>query len=100
MVWYGEVRCGTRSYMGRVKLFDKGSSNLKITFDSEVDAVYLYFAHPREVKVSYSLELSHNILADYDSQSRLIGLEILNASSLIGAPDSVKILEFKDLWEE
>jgi uncharacterized protein YuzE len=73
---------------------------MKVTFDSEVDAVYIYFVKPGTIKVSYSVELAHNLIADYDYLNKLIGLEILNASSLIGAPDSVKALEFEDLWEE
>jgi len=72
---------------------------MKVTFDSEADAVYIYFIKPEAVKVSYSVELSHNIIADYDYLNKLLGIEILNASSLIGAPDSVKALEFEDLWE-
>lgn len=73
---------------------------MKITFDGEADTVYLYFVKPETVKVSYSVELSHNLIADYDYLNKLLGLEILNASSLIGAPDSVKALEFENLWEE
>ena len=72
---------------------------MKVTFDSEADAVYLSFVNPELVKVSYTIEATHNILMDYDSLDKLIGLEILNASSLIGAPDSVKALEFEDFWE-
>ena len=72
---------------------------MKVTFDAEVDAVYLSFVNPELVKVSYTIEATHKILMDYDSLDKLIGIEILNASSLIGAPDSVKALEFEDLWE-
>jgi uncharacterized protein YuzE len=72
---------------------------MKITYDSQVDAVYIYFVKPETGKVSYSVELSHNIIADYDYLNKLLGIEILNASSLIDAPDSVKALEFEDLWE-
>jgi uncharacterized protein YuzE len=73
---------------------------MKVTFDAEADAVYIHFVNPELVKVSYSVELAHNLIADYDYLNRLLGIEILNASSLIGAPDSVKALEFEDLWEE
>jgi uncharacterized protein YuzE len=72
---------------------------MKVTFDAEADAVYIYFVKPDTVKVSYTIEASHNILMDFDSLDRLIGIEILNAKSLIGAPDSVKALEFEDLWD-
>ena len=71
-----------------------------VTFDAEADAVYIYFVQPQTIKVSYTIEPSHNIIADYDYQNKLIGLEILNAGDLIGAPNSIKRLEYKDLWEE
>jgi len=73
---------------------------MHVTFDAEADAVYIYFAKPNTVKVCYTTELAHNIIADYDSLDKLIGIEILNAQSLIGAPESVKNLIFQDLWEE
>ena len=72
---------------------------MKVEFDSENDCVYIQFVKPGTVKVSYTIEASHNILMDFDSLDKLIGIEILNAKSLIGAPDSVKALEFEDLWE-
>lgn len=72
---------------------------MQVTFDREADSVYLSFVYPKGTKVSYSVELSHNLIADYDYLHKLLGLEILNARSLIGAPDSVKALEFEDLWQ-
>ena len=73
---------------------------MKVTFDVEADSVYIYFIKPEAMKVSYTIELASNIIADYDFQNKLIGLEILNAISLIGAPDSIKSLEYKDLWKD
>jgi len=91
--------------MGRVNfIYDfkllSGVMNLQVTYDREVDAVYLNFIYPKVTKVSYTVEASHNIFMDYDSLDKLIGIEILNAKSLIGAPDSVKFLEYVDLWED
>jgi uncharacterized protein YuzE len=73
---------------------------MKITYDTDIDIAYIYFVEPHTVKVSYTVELAHNIIADYDYLHGLVGMEILNASSLIGAPDSIKNLEFQDFGEE
>lgn len=73
---------------------------MKVEFDYESDTVYFYFVKPNTIKVCHTIELTHNILADFDYQDKLIGIEIMNASSLIGAPDSIKTFEFQNLWED
>jgi len=53
---------------------------MKITFDKDADAVYIYFKEisPREIKNTISLNDSVNI--DIDEEGKTLGIEILDAS--------------------
>lgn len=53
---------------------------MKITFDKEADAVYIYFKDisPGEVKNTISLNECLNI--DLDENGKTLGIEILDAS--------------------
>jgi len=53
---------------------------MKITYDKEADAAYIYFKEiiPGEVKNTISLNESVNI--DLDEEGRTLGIEILDAS--------------------
>ena len=55
---------------------------MRIRYDSEVDALSIYF---RETTVT-TQELAEGITAEYDAQGRLAGLEILDAAKRIGDP--------------
>lgn len=70
---------------------------LKATYDSEVDAVYIYFteAKPGMVTSTYSLEGQDDpVVPDinidaYDNNSKLLGMEILDASHYL--PESLLV---------
>jgi uncharacterized protein YuzE len=53
---------------------------MKITFDKEADAAYIYFKDilPGEVKKTISLNETINV--DLDKDEKTLGMEILNAS--------------------
>jgi len=53
---------------------------VKITYDPEVDALYIRF---RETTVT-SKHLDEGITADYDDAGRLAGLEVLDAAKRVG----------------
>lgn len=53
---------------------------MRITYDSEVDALSVRF---RETTVT-TTEIAPGIVAEYDADGRLAGLEILDAGSLVG----------------
>jgi uncharacterized protein YuzE len=53
---------------------------MRIRYDSEVDALSIYF---RETTVT-TQELAEGITAEYDAQGRLAGLEILDAAKRMG----------------
>jgi len=55
---------------------------MRITYDREVDALYFRF---RDTTVT-TKHLGEGIAADYDSDGRLAGIEILDAISRLGDP--------------
>jgi uncharacterized protein YuzE len=66
---------------------------MRITYDSEVDALYIRF---KEVEVK-SEQLAEGIAADYDSDGRLAGIEILDAMKRVGDPSIFKRVILEDL---
>lgn len=64
---------------------------MKIEYDKEVDAAYIYVKHPvRKGEAQKTIELNDNIIIDFNIKGKLLGIEILNAS---------KILNKKELLE-
>ncbi len=55
---------------------------MKISFDPKYDVLYLKFS---EDKVADTIEVDGGVLIDYGDQGQMIGIEIINASSLINA---------------
>ena len=56
---------------------------MKIKYDAEVDALYIEFK-PLEPGTAENRELSEDVTANYDPDGKLSGLEILNASVVLG----------------
>ncbi len=65
---------------------------MKIQYDAEVDAIYLEFRH-LEPGTAECRELSQDITADYGPDGKLAGLEILDASQLVGDQVGKVVLE-------
>ena len=65
---------------------------MKIYYDAEVDALYLEFRQ-LESGAAEARALSDDIVADYDSNGRLVGLEILDASQVLGQVDGRLVFE-------
>lgn len=59
---------------------------MKITYDSEIDALYIRF---RETTVT-TKHLAEGLAADYDADGKLAGIEILDASKLVGDTNTFK----------
>ena len=66
---------------------------MKITYDQEVDALYIRF---REVSVTTE-HLTEGIAADYDAEGRLAGIEILDAIKRFGDPSVFKQVVLEDI---
>ena len=64
---------------------------MKVFYDPEVDAVHLVLA---DGPVHESDEVSPGVVLDYDSDGRLLGVEVLDASQRVTAPGSVELLLF------
>ncbi|MBC7227238.1 MAG: DUF2283 domain-containing protein [Thermoflexales bacterium] len=65
---------------------------MRIYYDAEVDALYVQF-RSLEPGTAQARPLSDQIIADYDPEGRLVGLEILDASELLGEERGRLMLE-------
>ena len=65
---------------------------MKIYYDAEVDALDLQF-RTLEPGTAQACPLSEQIIADYDSEGRWVGLEVLDASELLGEERGRLLLE-------
>ena len=60
---------------------------MKVKYDKEVDVMYVSFS---DETVFESDEEKKGIILDYSSNGRIVGIEILNASELVGNPAKVE----------
>jgi len=56
---------------------------MKIQYDAEVDALYLEFKQLAP-GTAENRELSEDVIANYGPDGKLAGLEVLNASAVLG----------------
>lgn len=61
---------------------------MKITYDSEADALYIRF---RDGKIEESDEVSEGFIVDYDLDGKPIALEILDASEILGGRHEIAV---------
>lgn len=66
---------------------------MKITYDPEVDVLYIRF---RETTVT-TQHLAEGLAADYDADGRLAGIEILDAVKRLGDKDIFKQVILEDV---
>ena len=59
---------------------------MKITYDSEVDALYIRFL---ETTVT-THHVAEGVAVDYDSEGKIVGIEILDAAKRFGSKDIFK----------
>ena len=55
--------------------------NLKITYDKEADAMYIYL---NDRKIKRTKEIANLVFIDVDLRNKPVGIEILNVSRRIG----------------
>jgi uncharacterized protein YuzE len=67
------------------------ASHMKISYDPEVDALSITF---RETTVT-TKHLAEGIAADYASEGRLAGLEILDAQKRFGGTETMRRVELE-----
>jgi uncharacterized protein YuzE len=56
---------------------------MKISYDSEVDALYIEF-HPLVDGTAQAQPMTDELIANYAPDGKLVGLEILEASKVLG----------------
>ena len=55
--------------------------NMKIEYDKEADAAYIYIdTEIKEGQIKNTTQISDDIILDFDSSDILLGIEVLNAS--------------------
>jgi uncharacterized protein YuzE len=52
---------------------------IRTSYDPEADAMFVWFG-PEEVKAADTQEVSPGILLDFDSEGRVVGIEVLDVS--------------------
>ncbi|HUT84594.1 MAG TPA: DUF2283 domain-containing protein [Thermodesulfobacteriota bacterium] len=62
---------------------------MRIEYDPERDLLYIYFAETA-TKASQTVTITPGVFADFDKRGKLIGIEVLEASEMMG-----KKIEFK-----
>lgn len=65
---------------------------MKIQYDAEVDALYIEF-RPLSPGTAENRELSEDVVANYAPDGKMSGLEILNASMVLGEAFNKVIVE-------
>ena len=66
---------------------------MRITYDPEVDALYIRF---RETTVT-TKHIGEGLAADYDADGRLAGIEILDAAKRLGGRDVFKQVTLEEV---
>ena len=57
---------------------------MKLEYDKEADAAYLYFKYPiKDGESKKTIQLNENIILDFDAANHLLGVEILDASKVL-----------------
>jgi uncharacterized protein YuzE len=62
------------------------SDDMKVTYDQEVDVLRILF---RDAPIEESDEDKPGVILDYDKESNIVGLEVLDASQRIENPRGV-----------
>jgi uncharacterized protein YuzE len=71
--------------------------NEKISYDPKYDVMYLKFS---DVKIADTVEVEANILIDYMQQGEIMGIEIIDASTLTKAnPLNEIVIKIQDRAE-
>ena len=57
---------------------------MKVTYDKQADAAYIYLKDQiSKGEVKDTISMNENIILDFDSNKKLIGIEILSASKVV-----------------
>lgn len=65
---------------------------MKIDYDPVRDLLYVYFAEP-DVKAAETITVTPGVHADFDREGKLIGIEVIDASEIVGGKIEFKLPE-------
>lgn len=68
---------------------------MKVTYDSKIDAMYIYL-NPKKRGITRTEEMDSGWIADYEG-TKLIGIEILDASKVLGSKLRLKRAEIPSI---
>jgi len=58
---------------------------MRLEYDKEVDAAYIYLVYSiRDGEAKKTVEINDNVIVDFNEKGQLIGIEVLNASEVLG----------------
>lgn len=70
----------------------KRRKQMKIEYDPERDLLYIYFAE-LEIKSAQTVTVSPGVHADFDRDGKLMGIEVIEASKIMGKKIEIKLPE-------
>lgn len=57
---------------------------MKLEYDKEVDAAYIYLEYPlKQGMIKKTQNVDDNIMVDFDAAGKMLGVEILNARKVL-----------------
>jgi len=65
---------------------------MRIEFDPERDLLYIYFAEA-STKAAQTVTITPGVHADFDREGKLIGIEVIEASKIMGEKIEFKLPE-------
>jgi len=66
---------------------------MKIEYDHERDLLYIYFSEIN-TKAAETITITPGVHADFDREGRLIGIEVIEASKVMGNKIEFKLPEY------
>jgi uncharacterized protein YuzE len=65
---------------------------MKIEYDPDRDLLYIYFAE-LETKAAQTVTITPGVHADFDRDGKLMGIEVIEASKVMGKKIEIKLPE-------
>lgn len=65
---------------------------MKIEYDPDRDLLYIYFAE-LETKAAQTVTIAPGVHADFDKEGKLMGIEVIEASKVMGKKIEIKLPE-------
>jgi uncharacterized protein YuzE len=65
---------------------------MKIEYDPDRDLLYIYFAEI-ETKAAQTVTISPGVHADFDRDGKIMGIEVIEASKVMGKKIEIKLPE-------